>query len=615
MRETHLIVLWNKAREAERELLAEIGRRFGIRRVYEICWTEKLVMRNFRRFYGMRLPGVDRKVDECGTGPFLAVVVDVANPTYDMVITSRGHESVITQVFAFKDEVRSGRGLPVHATNSPEEFAHDLLLLTGMTAESFEKSASDGWNGQIVRLERDILGEGGWKNAAELLAALRIGPRHVVLRGIGEDGKIDVNRFHDDVDILTDAAEDVRWLLGGNFYIGRFSYRGYGFYSPVRGKLAVKIGGEETLFDIYDVQHRYYDPLWEERMLSSRVFRGGAYRLDNEDAQFEFLYHQFFHKATEVPGGDEALLSLFDFLSARRYSARRPLDGTIRFNDYLLDVPLIKRRIESRFGFSNLRQIHFKQSAKRGGSLYFSAEGFGGRVFVKVARSGFGQEDPALEFRTMEKTSEKNPHCIVHPLRYSRVPELRAVGMEFVDGRTLEEVMRDADYMSANGDRLARDLLAILEALHRAEVVHRDVRPANFIVDAQGHLRLFDFQFAVFPDRYSEFPDYLAYPEWIRALGDMFAPGNYCWDDAYSTSRILSLFPQTEEVRRIVKVCEGRIGKLTVRFPRSRLRKYALRLKFASLIPFPSLRHRVKDSIRGFDGSFNRVPVAPRARA
>lgn len=606
MKETHLIVLWNKARKAEKELLAEMDSRFGIRRVYEICWTEELVARNFRRFYGMRLPGVDRKVDECGTGPFLAVVVDVENPVYDTVITSRGHESAITQVFAFKDEIRGGRGLPVHATNSPEEFAHDLLLLTGMTAEAFEKSAAGGWDGRIVRLERDILGEGGWKDAAEMLEALRTGPRHLVLRGVEEDGSIDVNRSRDDVDILTDAAEDIRWLLGGDFYIGRFCYRGYGFYSPVRGKLAVKIGGEETLFDIYDVRHRYYDPLWEEQMLSSRVLRGGAYRLDDENARFEFLYHRFFHKTTEVPGGDEALSSLFGFLSAKGYSARRPLDETIRFNGHLLDVPLVKRRIESRFGFGGVRQVQFGQSAKRGGSLYFSAGGPSGKVFVKVARDGFGQESPALEFRTMERAYREDAIRIVRPLRYSNLPELRAVGMEFVEGRSLEDVMKDADYMSANGDRLAEDLLAVLEALHRAGVVHRDLRPANLIVDGKGRLRLFDFQFAVFPDRYSEFPDYLAHPEWIKALGDVFAPGGYRWDDAYSVVKILSFFPQTDSVRRVGDACRGRIGKLTVCFPRSRLRKYALRLKFASLIPFPALRRRVKDSIRGIDSSFIR---------
>ena len=603
MKETHLIVLWNKARKAEKELLAEMGRRFGIRRAYEICWSERLVARNFRRFYGTRLPGVERKVDECGTGPFLAVVVEVADPAYGTVITSRGHESAITQVFAFKDEIRRRRGLPVHATNSPEEFAHDLLLLTGITAEAFEKSAPGGWDGRIVRLERDVLGEGGWKDAAEMLAALRTGPRHVVLRGIEEDGSIEVNRSRDDVDILTDAAEDVRWLLGGDFYIGRFSYRGYGFYSPVRGKLAVKIGGEETLFDIYDVRQRYYDSLWEEQMLSSRVFRGGAYRLDDENARFESLYHRFFHKVTEVPGGDGTLTSLLGFLSEKGYSARRPLDTTIRFNEYLLDVPLVKRRIESRFGFSGVRQIQFEQSAKRGGSLYFSAEGPKGMTFVKVARNGFGQELPALEFRTMEKVSSEDPRRIVRPFCYSNLPELKAVGMEFVDGRSLEDVMKDADCMSANGDRLAEDLLAILEAMHRAGVVHRDIRPANFIVDGEGRLRLFDFQFAVFPDRYSEFPDYLAHPEWIRTLGDVFAPGDYRWDDAYSVARILLLFPQTDEVRRIRNACEGRIGKLTVRFPRSRLRKYALRLKLAGLIPFPSLRRRVRDSIRGIGGA------------
>jgi tetratricopeptide (TPR) repeat protein len=70
------------------------------------------------------------------------------------------------------------------------------------------------------------------------------------------------------------------------------------------------------------------------------------------------------------------------------------------------------------------------------------------------------------------------------------------IAMEFIEGRTLAEWL-------AEGDRSWRDVLAVflqaargLSAAHRAGFVHRDFKPQNVMVTADGHVRVMDFGLA-----------------------------------------------------------------------------------------------------------------------
>jgi hypothetical protein len=71
------------------------------------------------------------------------------------------------------------------------------------------------------------------------------------------------------------------------------------------------------------------------------------------------------------------------------------------------------------------------------------------------------------------------------------------VVMEKVSGTTLEEMLADGPMPLQAVLGIADDLLAALEAVHRAGVVHRDIKPANLILrqdtDGTFHVRLMDF--------------------------------------------------------------------------------------------------------------------------
>jgi serine/threonine protein kinase len=67
--------------------------------------------------------------------------------------------------------------------------------------------------------------------------------------------------------------------------------------------------------------------------------------------------------------------------------------------------------------------------------------------------------------------------------------------MEYVEGSTLAALIAREDH-AIDADRLAAELLDALRQIHGAGVVHRDVKPANILVDGAGMAKLTDFGIA-----------------------------------------------------------------------------------------------------------------------
>ena len=150
--ETHLFVIWDKGRRvAERRILDDIRKRFQV--VYEgemsfPCPAEE----GYCRFYGARDPNLVKKAPYCGKGPFIIVVVRVAE---QQKFVDQDGKLVNALMFSCKKTYRrwSGGYYRVHGTLSPSEFERDIIKLTGHDAVEWEKGVPTGLHMELPPLD------------------------------------------------------------------------------------------------------------------------------------------------------------------------------------------------------------------------------------------------------------------------------------------------------------------------------------------------------------------------------------------------------------------------------------------------------------------------------
>ena len=96
-----------------------------------------------------------------------------------------------------------------------------------------------------------------------------------------------------------------------------------------------------------------------------------------------------------------------------------------------------------------------------------------------------------LEFRTAGTLSHPN---VVTVYDVGTEDGAYYLAMEHVDGRSLNDVLRDAGHMETQRALdLARQIAAGLDYAHDHGIVHRDVKPANILLTADGRPKITDF--------------------------------------------------------------------------------------------------------------------------
>jgi serine/threonine protein kinase len=69
--------------------------------------------------------------------------------------------------------------------------------------------------------------------------------------------------------------------------------------------------------------------------------------------------------------------------------------------------------------------------------------------------------------------------------------------MEFVSGSDLEDLIRREGYIpEARALQWANQICDVLEYLHRQQIIFRDLKPSNIMIDANGNVKLIDFGIA-----------------------------------------------------------------------------------------------------------------------
>lgn len=203
--EVYVFVLWSEARSEEQAILADLASHFVILDLIEVVWTPgEIFASSLSRMYGEALPKDSEKEVHCGTGPFLAVVVQDTHPRYRLNRTSHGVKLLNRSISEARQRYRqsTGGGYRVHASDSVKETERNLTLMFGKRIDDFQRRPDAV--SSPSRHALDPVGTNGWNSTEELLVVLAAYDAHRV----SSDGSSTV----------TVRAEDVWWaekIAGG----------------------------------------------------------------------------------------------------------------------------------------------------------------------------------------------------------------------------------------------------------------------------------------------------------------------------------------------------------------------------------------------------------------
>jgi eukaryotic-like serine/threonine-protein kinase len=123
----------------------------------------------------------------------------------------------------------------------------------------------------------------------------------------------------------------------------------------------------------------------------------------------------------------------------------------------------------------------------------------GRRVAIKILDDRHANDDQFVErFRREAKSAASLSHPnIVSIYDRGEAEGTYYIAMEYLDGRSLKEliVSRGPAPIGIAID-YARQILAAVRFAHRHGIVHRDIKPHNVLVDAEGRLKVTDFGIA-----------------------------------------------------------------------------------------------------------------------
>lgn len=120
-------------------------------------------------------------------------------------------------------------------------------------------------------------------------------------------------------------------------------------------------------------------------------------------------------------------------------------------------------------------------------------------VTIKVLREQFvTDEDFIRRFRREAQSAASLSHPnIVSIYDVGKDGDMEYIVMEYVEGRNLKEIIRE--YAPLSNDQtinLARQITGAIQNAHTHHIIHRDIKPHNILVTADGHAKVTDFGIA-----------------------------------------------------------------------------------------------------------------------
>jgi serine/threonine-protein kinase len=128
------------------------------------------------------------------------------------------------------------------------------------------------------------------------------------------------------------------------------------------------------------------------------------------------------------------------------------------------------------------------------------------RVAIKTIKVENLSEEEAAEYEVRFRTEARSAARLQHPNIVSvydsdRDIDIAYLVMEFIQGEDLKHHLdKGVRYSLEQAAGIMNDLLSALDYAHRQNIVHRDVKPANLLIEPSGRVKLTDFGVARIQD-------------------------------------------------------------------------------------------------------------------
>ena len=144
-------------------------------------------------------------------------------------------------------------------------------------------------------------------------------------------------------------------------------------------------------------------------------------------------------------------------------------------------------------GYKIIREVHGSSRSH----IYLAADGETNTLVIIKTPSIDLQGDPAyLERFLMEEWVARriNSAHVLKPCQQTRERHYLYVATEYIDGQTLSQWMIDHPRPSLETVRgIVEQIAKGLQAFHRLEMLHQDLRPDNIMIDKTGTVKIIDF--------------------------------------------------------------------------------------------------------------------------
>jgi eukaryotic-like serine/threonine-protein kinase len=161
----------------------------------------------------------------------------------------------------------------------------------------------------------------------------------------------------------------------------------------------------------------------------------------------------------------------------------------VAVSDSLIDTLFDGRyRIQRKLGAGGMADVYLAEDQE-----------LGRRVAIKILN---GRHANDAQFIERFRREAKNAAALNHPSIVSiydrgEAEDTYYIAMEFLDGRTLKELIVGRGAAPINvAIEYGRQILSALRFAHRHGIVHRDIKPHNVLVDAEGRVKVTDFGIA-----------------------------------------------------------------------------------------------------------------------